>query len=173
MAQIGAGRNSWSGRRRVAALAVCRLFTATIRATAPPHTAMTSTALYHWLADLTLFSHTLLVMFVVGGELFILLGWARGWSWTRNRRFRGAHLGCIVIVMLEAWFGITCPLTTLEDTWRARAGEATYAGSFISAWLDRFMFYTAPPWAFTLMYSLFAALVAGTYYGYPPRPRHG
>lgn len=134
---------------------------------------MTSTSLYHWLADLTLLAHALLVVFVVGGEAIILLGWARDWAWTRNRRLRFAHLGCIVIVMLEAWFSIACPLTTLENALRMRAGEVAYAGSFISVWLDRLLFYNAPPWAFTLIYSLFATLVAATYYGYPPRPRHG
>jgi len=134
---------------------------------------MTSTSFYHWLADLTLLTHALLVAFVIGGELLTLIGWARTWAWTRERIFRFAHLGCILIVMLEAWFGVACPLTTLEDEWRRRAGEAAYSGSFISTWLDRLLFYSAPPWAFTLTYSLFAALVLATFLWYPPRPRHG
>jgi hypothetical protein len=40
--------------------------------------------------------------------------------------------------------------------------------SFIGYWLNRLMFYTAPEWVFTLVYTLFALLVVTTFVFYPP-----
>ena len=34
-----------------------------------------------------------------------------------------------------AWIGMICPLTTWEMALRAKAGDATYSGSFIAHWL--------------------------------------
>ncbi len=129
-------------------------------------------ALYNTLADLTLIAHTTLVMFVVLGQVGILIGWGRAWRWTRGAIFRLMHLACILVVMLETWFGVTCPLTALENHWRIRAGEAGYESSFIGAWLDRLLFYNAPAWLFTTLYTLFALAVLTSFLLYPPRYRH-
>ena len=129
--------------------------------------------LYSTLADLTLIVHVALVLFVIAGQIVTLIGWARGWPWTRGLLFRMAHLLCIGIVVLETWLGVTCPLTTLENHLRRLAGEAGYPTSFIGTWLDRLLFYNAPDWAFTTVYSVFALAVLATYILYPPRFRHG
>ncbi len=129
-------------------------------------------AFYNMLADLTLIAHTALVMFVVLGQLGILIGWARAWRWTRGTIFRLTHLTCILVVMLETWFAVTCPLTTLENHWRGLAGEAVYESSFIGTWLDRLLFYSAPDWLFTTLYTLFALAVLASFLLYPPRYRH-
>ena len=63
------------------------------------------------LADLTLVLHAAYVLFVIGGQLLILLGWGLEWMWTRRFLFRLLHLLAIGFVMLEAWLGVTCPLT--------------------------------------------------------------
>jgi hypothetical protein len=129
--------------------------------------------LYSTLADLTLIAHVALVMFVVFGQLAILIGWARCWAWTRAAPFRLTHLASIVVVMLETWIGVACPLTVLENHWRQLAGQAGYQTSFIGTWLDRLLFYNAPDWLFTTLYTLFALAVLATYILYPPRFRHG
>lgn len=134
---------------------------------------MNNPALYNLLADLTLIAHTLLVMFVVLGQAAILAGWLRGWIWTRGALFRVAHLASILIVMLETWFSMPCPLTILESHWRGLAGQAGYQSSFIGTWLDRLLFYAAPDWVFTTLYTLFALLVLVCFIRYPPRFRHG
>jgi len=121
------------------------------------------------LADLTLVLHATYVLFVVGGQLLILLGWVLNWMWTRRFLFRLLHLVAIGFVMLEAWFGVTCPLTLLESKMRERAGSAVYHSSFIRYWLDRLIFYVAPEWIFTLIYTVFALLVILTWVFYPPR----
>lgn len=121
-------------------------------------------------ADAVLVVHAGFVGFVVVGQALIVAGLALGWRWVRNRRFRLAHLAAIGIVVLQAWAGVLCPLTILENALRRRAGEAAYAGSFIEHWLHRVIYYDAEPWVFTVAYTAFAALVAATwYFGRPAR----
>ena len=116
-------------------------------------------ATYHALADLVLIVHVLYVAFVVFGLVFIWCGGFRGWSWVRNPWFRAAHLAAIGVVMAQSWLGMECPLTTLENSLRDRAGDPAYAGAFIAHWLHALLYYNAPPWVFTLGYSLFGLAV--------------
>lgn len=124
---------------------------------------------YAWLADATVTLHASFVFFVVGGQLLILLGWLSNWRWTRNLIFRVAHLSAILFVILEAWLGVNCPLTILENGLREMAGQPGYELSFIGYWLNRILFYTAPEWVFTSIYSGFGLLVVLTFIVYPPR----
>jgi hypothetical protein len=115
--------------------------------------------LYRILADGVLVLHAGLVLFVVAGLFLILLGGARHWQWVRHLWFRLLHLAAIVIVMLESWLDIVCPLTSFELWLRTRAGQGAYQGDFIAYWLGRLLFYQAPPWIFIVAYSTFALLV--------------
>ena len=125
--------------------------------------------MYALLADLVVFIHALFVLFVVAGQALILIGWFVRWRWTRNLVFRVAHLAAIGFVVVEAWFGIVCPLTTLGNELSILAGQDGNEMSFIGYWLDRMLFYTAPEWVFTLVYTLFALLVVTTFVFYPPK----
>lgn len=119
-------------------------------------------------ADAVLVTHAAFVAFVVVGQALILAGLARGWRWVRDFRFRLAHLAAIGIVVAQAWLGVFCPLTVLENNLRVRAGEAAYAESFIGHWLHRLIFFDAEPWVFTAVYTAFAAVVVLTWlYGGP------
>lgn len=119
-------------------------------------------------ADAVLVVHALFVAFVVVGQVLILAGLALGWRWVRNLRFRLAHLAAIGIVVLQAWLGVLCPLTILENALRRRAGEVAYAGSFIGHWLHRVIYYDAEPWVFTVAYTAFALVVAVTWFAGRP-----
>ena len=130
-----------------------------------------NTQAYVWLADSTVILHASFVLFVVGGQFLILLGWLSNWRWTRNFIFRVTHLAAILFVMLEAWLGVNCPLTVLENRLRELAGLAGYELSFIGYWLNRMLFYTAPEWVFTSLYSGFGLLVVLTFLAYPPQKR--
>ena len=115
--------------------------------------------IYRLLADLTVLVHFAYVMVVVLGLLATLLGGLLGWRWVRNRWFRGIHLAMILIVVLESWAGVKCPLTTWERQLRTRSGQETYQGDFIANWVHDALFVEAEPWMFTLCYSLFGGLV--------------
>lgn len=127
-----------------------------------------------WLAlsDIVLVVHAAYVLFVVGGQLLIVAGWIRGWMWTQRFAFRLLHLLAIGFVMLEAWIGAVCPLTVLENALRTRSGVPAYERSFISHWLERLIFFSAPEWVFTLVYTSFAVIVVLTWLAYPPRRQY-
>ena len=126
---------------------------------------------YRMLANAVLVSHAAIVVFVIGGLLAVLAGGPLHWRWTRDLWFRAAHLGAIGFVVIESWAGIVCPLTTLEQWLRVRAGQVAYDGDFIAYWFTKAMFFTAPPWVFIAAYSGFALLVVGSWIWLPPRRR--
>jgi polyferredoxin len=127
---------------------------------------------YHLLADVVLTLHFSIVAFVVGGLVLTIIGNLNNWQWVNALWFRFAHLVAIAVVVAQAWFGATCPLTSLEMWLRANAGEASYSESFIEHWLQRLLYYEAPTWVFTLGYSLFGLLVAATWWCFPPTNKH-
>jgi multisubunit Na+/H+ antiporter MnhB subunit len=110
-------------------------------------------------ADAVLLLHALFVLFVITGLALILAGKVFEWAWVRNWWFRVGHLAAIGVVVVQAWFGVICPLTTLEMSLRRQAGDAIYAGTFISHWLESILYYRAPAWVFAACYTAFAALV--------------
>ena len=121
-------------------------------------------------ADLVLVVHAGFIAFVVLGLVAIWAGIALRWRWVRNPAFRFAHLACIGYVIFEAWSGIVCFLTEWENGLRIRAGQAGYEpAGFIAHWLHKFIFFTAPPWVFTVCYTLFGLAVLGTLILAPPR----
>lgn len=131
---------------------------------------MSAAAGYRLAADALLLSHGLFVLFVVGLLPLVWLGHWRGWAWVCNPWLRSAHLAAIVVVALQAWLGRICPLTTWEMALRARAGDATYQGSFVAHWLGELLYYQAPMWVFAALYTGFGLVVAATWWWVRPRP---
>jgi hypothetical protein len=130
---------------------------------------MLSPAMAGWLADLMLVVHVGIVLFVVLGQLTILLGGWRGWAWIRHFGLRATHLALIAIVVLQAWLGRVCPLTIWEQALRRQAGQTSYGDSFVEHWLSRLIFFEAPWWVFVAAYSAFAAVVVLSWIWLPPR----
>ena len=123
------------------------------------------------LADLIVILHMAFVAFVVLGLLAVLWGALRNWEWVHNIWFRFLHLAAILLVVLEAWCGVTCPLTAWEHDLRNLAGDTSYEGAFIANLVHELLFFEAPPWVFTLCYTLFGLLVTATFWLIPPRIR--
>ncbi len=131
---------------------------------------MESSRFFLVVADLVLLLHVFLVAFVVLGFILIFVGKFRHWHWVRNRWFRILHLLVVAVVVAQSWFGIICPLTTIEMELRARAGDAVYTGSFISHWLETILYYQAPAWVFAVCYTVFGIVVIGSWFWVRPRP---
>lgn len=127
---------------------------------------------YQLLADAVLMLHALIAAFVTLGLACILVGNLRAWRWVNALWFRLAHLGAIAVVVTQAWFGVACPLTSLEMWLRARAHAESYTGSFMGYWLQRLLYYEAPPWVFTVVYTLFGFAVVLTWWFFPPERKH-
>ena len=123
------------------------------------------------LADLVLLVHALFVGFVVLGFGAILVGLVRRQPWARSPLLRYAHLAAIAVVVVQSWFGVACPLTTLETALRVRAGQTGYDQSFIQDWLWRVLFYEAESWVFTTVYTVFGAAVVLVWWFAPPTRR--
>lgn len=117
--------------------------------------------------------HGAIVLFVVGGLLYVWAGYRLGWPGARSWALRLTHLAAIGIVAAQAWLGRICPLTTWEMALRQRAGQATYGESFMAHWLGRLLYWDAPPWVFTAAYTLFGLAVLATWWRLPPRRRGG
>ena len=117
------------------------------------------------LADIILVVHALFVLFVVGGLIATWIGVAFGLAFAFNPWFRGLHLAAIGFVVAEALLGYVCPLTIWEDTLRGTSSEK----GFIQRWVHAWLFWNWPAWVFTTLYAGFGALVAGTWWRWPPR----
>jgi len=128
---------------------------------------------YALAADLILAAHVGIVVFVVLGQLLIVVGGLRGWRWVRAFWLRLTHLALIVFIALQAWWGQLCPLTVWEQTLRERAGQQIYQESFIEHWLTRLLYIDAPWWVFIALYSACAALVAFSWWWVRPITRKG
>jgi hypothetical protein len=102
--------------------------------------------------------HVLFVVFIVVGILLIFMGKVRHCRWVLWPWFCAAHIVGIGIVVVQSWLGVICPLTILEMALREKAGEAVYAGSFISHWLSTLLYYQAPDWLFVVVYTAFGAI---------------
>ncbi len=122
-------------------------------------------------ADLILLLHAGFIAFVVFGLLLVFLGGALRWRWVRNRWFRLAHLSAIAVVVAQAWLGIVCPLTTLENYFRRRAGQPGYEMGFIADRVRRLIFFEADWWVFAVSYTVFGLLVLASFWLIRPRWR--
>ena len=125
---------------------------------------MSQESLLILLADAILITHVLFVIFVVCGMIAIYLGYIFQWLWVRNRVFRIVHVLAIAIVVVQSWVGVICPLTIWEVALREKAGAEAYAGSFIQYWLQSLLYYSAPEWAFIVLYTVFGGLVLASWF---------
>lgn len=120
------------------------------------------------LADLVVLVHALYVGFVIMGVVLISAGGIFGWRWIRNFWLRVAHLVAIAAVCVEALTETICPLTTFESSLRQRAGQTSYAGTFLGHWAHTLIFYDLPAQVFTICYLACGALVIALLLLVPP-----
>jgi len=130
---------------------------------------MDSPIYFQLVADAILLLHALIAAFIVIGLVLIYIGRVRHWYWIRNPWFRLLHLLAIAIVAVQSWFGLICPLTTIEMELRSLAGDSIYAGSFISHWLEKLLYYQLPSWVFVVAYTAFAVIVITSWIWVRPR----
>lgn len=76
---------------------------------------------YRFLADVLVILHLAFVLFVVVGGALVL--------WRGRVAF--LHIPAAIWGSLIEWAGWVCPLTPLENRFRALGGEAGYTGGFV------------------------------------------
>ena len=77
--------------------------------------------MYGLLAAAIVLMHLAFVIFVTLGGLLV-------WKW---HRVAWVHLSAVVWGVWIEWSGAICPLTPLENWFRARSGQQMYEGDFI------------------------------------------
>ena len=125
----------------------------------------------HLLADIIAVIHLGYVIYVILGFILIVLGIIFKWKWVRNLSFRITHLLAIVGVAFEALLGVNCPLTVLEFKLRYASNLSEEKVSFIGTIIDSLLYYNAPGWLFTIIYTAFAITVIITFIIAPPTRR--
>lgn len=101
---------------------------------------------YSLLADLIVIVHFLYVMFALGGQAIIMVGWVFRWQFIRQPVFRIIHLVTVAFVAMEAVIGMICPLTEWEYNLRHMAGQSIDRDlSFIARLIRMIIFYDFPP----------------------------
>ena len=121
------------------------------------------------LADIIAIIHLGYVIYVILGFILIVVGIILRWKWIRNLPFRITHLLAIVGVACEALLGVNCPLTVLEFKLRYASNLSEEKVSFIGTIVDSLLFYNAPGWLFTIIYTAFAIVVVITFIIAPPK----
>jgi hypothetical protein len=123
---------------------------------------------YRILADALSTTHLTLMVFVVFGQLLILIGIACGWRWIRNPWFRWTHMTAILVVAVEAVLGINCPLTDWEDDLRYWGGGITSDKSFTARIVHKFLFPNVSGEVLFACYLGFAGVVLLSFWLAPP-----
>lgn len=124
-----------------------------------------------FLADVILVTHALIVLFNLVSLPLIWLGYFCHWRFVRNFYFRAVHVAMLAYISLQACGGRLCPLTIWENTLRRAAGaEGHYAGSFVTHWVQRLIFFEAEERTFVVAYAVFFLLVLLTFFFMKPTP---
>ncbi len=108
------------------------------------------------LADLTLITHLLFIIFVILGALLVIK-----WRW-----LIWIHLPCAIWgALLEINYWI-CPLTHLENYFRRQANEAGYTGGFIEHYLIPIIYPPGLTPGLQLAIGIFVILINFVIYGF-------
>ena len=116
-------------------------------------------------ADLILIVHFGIVIFITSLFIIIPVGYKLKWKWPKNKKLRSTHLFLILIVTTETVFGLTCPLTVIEHNLRG----IFISNSFISIWLQKFLYWNFPKEFFLISYILCLLWTIFIWYRFPPR----
>ena len=111
--------------------------------------------IYWALADLALAVHLAFVLFVVLGGLLVL-------KWPR---LAWLHIPAAIWGVLIEYTGWICPLTPLENSFRARGGGAGYSGGFIEHYIQPVLYPAGLTRGTQIVLGSLALLVNLTAYG--------
>ena len=103
------------------------------------------------IADIVLIIHFFIVLFITTGFALIPIGYKLDWGWIANIQYRIVHSGLMVFITLETLLGITCPLTSLENSLRGMYRSQTFVGY----WLEQIVYWDLPSQFFLILYCVF------------------
>ena len=116
------------------------------------------------IADIILFSHFLVVIFITSGFVLIPIGYKFEWGWVANIKLRMFHCGMMAFITLETLMGMTCPLTSLENNFRG----IHKSGSFVGYWIGKIIYWDLPAQFFIISYCIFLGWTLLMWKLFPP-----
>ena len=116
------------------------------------------------IADILLMFHFAIVLFITSGFFLIPIGYKLSWVWIKNLKLRICHSGMMIFVTLETLFGITCPLTLMENSLRG----INDSSSFISYWINQIIYWNFPSQFFIILYCVVMAWTFLLWKLFPP-----
>ncbi|CAN2041212.1 DUF2784 domain-containing protein [Candidatus Magnetomoraceae bacterium gMMP-15] len=111
-------------------------------------------------ADLIMIIHFIFAAFVVLSVPIIWIGFFLKKKFVYNPIFRLSHLLAMGIIIMQALFGVICPLTEWEMDLRLKAGGGNvYFESFMQHWIHKILFFEASDRIFQWIYGIFFILI--------------
>ena len=117
------------------------------------------------IADIVLVIHFCVVIFIISGFVLIPIGYKFDWGWIANTQLRIFHTGMMVFITLETLLGITCPLTSIENSLRG----IYQSKSFIEYWIKQIIYWDVPVHFFIILYCMFLGWTFLMWKLFPPR----
>ncbi len=116
------------------------------------------------IADIVLFFHFCIVVFITFGFVLIPIGYNFNWIWIKNKKLRLLHFGMMIFVTFETILGLSCPLTVLENNLRGINENQL----FLSKWITKVIYWDFPSEFFLIIYCLCLGWTFLIWKKYPP-----
>ena len=116
------------------------------------------------IADIVLFFHFCIVVFITFGFVLIPIGYNFNWIWIKNKKLRLLHFGMMIFVTFETILGLSCPLTVLENNLRGINENQL----FLSRWITEVIYWDFPSEFFLIIYCLCLGWTFLIWKKYPP-----
>ena len=116
------------------------------------------------IADIILFFHFCIVIFITFGFVLIPIGYNLDWLWIKNKKLRLLHLGMMIFITFETLLGMACPLTILENNLR----DINENQLFVSKWMSEIIYWDFPSEFFLILYCLCLGWTFLIWKKYPP-----
>tara|TARA_E500000178_G_scaffold87801_1_gene86609 strand:+ start:219 stop:593 length:375 start_codon:yes stop_codon:yes gene_type:complete len=116
------------------------------------------------IADIVLFFHFFIVVFITFGFVLIPIGYNFNWIWIKNKKLRLLHFGMMIFVTFETILGLSCPLTVLENNLRGINENQL----FLSRWITEVIYWDFPSEFFLIIYCLCLGWTFLIWKKYPP-----
>ena len=116
------------------------------------------------IADIVLFFHFFIAVFITFGFVLIPIGYNFNWIWIKNKKLRLLHFGMMIFVTFETILGLSCPLTVLENNLRGINENQL----FLSRWITEVIYWDFPSEFFLILYCLCLGWTFLIWKKYPP-----
>ena len=116
------------------------------------------------IADIVLFFHFCIVVFITFGFVLIPIGYNFNLIWIKNKKLRLIHFGMMIFVTIETILGLSCPLTVLENNLRGINENQL----FLSRWITEVIYWDFPSEFFLILYCLCLGWTFLIWKKYPP-----